>query len=100
MTLKEVRKLGIEYCKNNKCNYTYISANNVGGFYLSIRGDGHTVFLVNKNGSMDAYLGTKYAVDFHKEYKKKNNKRNSDKKKLADMCNYDYVNPDSDGEKG
>ena len=53
---------------------------------------------LNKNGSMDAYLGTKYAADFHKEYKKRNNKRNSDKKKLADMCNYDYVNPDSDCE--
>ncbi len=91
MTLKEARKSGIKYCEENNCSYTYISANNVGGFYLSTREDNHTVFLVNKNGSLDSYLGTKYAADFHKEYKRKeNSRRNNDKKVIAEMCNYDY----------
>lgn len=97
MKLKEARKLGIDYCKNNKCNYTYISANNMGGFYLSSTGDDHTVFLVNKNGSLDTYLGTNYAANFHKEFKKKNsNRRNDNKRKLADASNYDFLNYDLD----
>ena len=88
MKLKEVRKSAIKYCEENKCNYTYISHDDVNEFYLTEEEDKHTVFLVNKNGSLDAYHATKYAVDFHKELKRrKKNRRKSDKKKVAELCN-------------
>lgn len=91
MKLKEVRNLGIKYCEENKCKYTYISHNDTDEFYLTENEDRNTVFLVNRNGSLDAYLSTPYASDFHKELKKRRNKRRKNyKKKLADMCNSDY----------
>lgn len=92
MKLSDVRKLGIKYCEENNCNYTYISHNDVEEFYLTDKEDKHTVFFVNKNGSLRAYRSTKYAVDFHKELKrrKKNRKKNG-KRKIADLANRDLV---------
>lgn len=88
MKLKEVRKIGIRYCETNKCNYAYISYDDANKFDLTDKEDNHTVFFVNKNGSLKPYLATKYAIDFHKELKKrKKNRRNNGKKVLADMCN-------------
>lgn len=89
MKLKDVRKQGIKYCEDNDCKYTYISYDDVEEFYLTHKENRHTVFLVNKNGSLDAYLSTKYAMDFHEEYDKKNNHRKENgKKKIAEIANY------------
>lgn len=91
MKLKDARKLGIKYCKENKCNYAYISYDDNDGFYPLDKENSRTVFLVNRNGSLDAYMSTNYAIDFHKELKKrKNNRRKNDKRKAADMYNSDY----------
>ena len=88
MKLKDIRKIAIEYCRNNNCKYTYISHNDIEEFYLTDNEDRHTVFLVNKNGSLSAYLATKYAQDFHKELKRrKKNRRKNDKRKIADVAN-------------
>ena len=90
MKLRDVRKLGIKYCNENNCHYAYISHDNTEGFYLTDSENKHTVFLVNRSGSLDAYTNTKYAVDFHKELKRrKKTRRNSIKKKIAEMCNYE-----------
>lgn len=89
MKLKEVRKQGIKYCQENECNYTYISFDDSNEFYLTENEDRHTVFLVNKNGSLDPCLVTKYGADFHKELKRrKSNRRKNGKIKVAEMCNY------------
>ena len=86
MKLKDVRKLGIKYCEENNCNYTYISHDNVEEFYLTEREDKHTVFFVNKNGRLNACRPTEYAVNFHKELKRrKNRRRNNDKRKMSEM---------------
>ena len=91
MKLKDVRKLAIKYCDENKCKYTYVSHNNVEEFYLTDKEDKHTVFLVNRNGSLNAYRDTQYAVDFHKELKRRRkNKRNNGKRKIVDICNNEY----------
>lgn len=95
MKLRDVRKLAIKYCEQNKSNYAYISHDNVSEFYLTDKETKYTVFLVNKNGSLDAYLNTAYAAEFHQELKKrKNNRRKTSKKtgkkKIAEMCNHDY----------
>lgn len=89
MKLKEVRKLGIEYCKTNNCNYTYISHDSIDEFYLTEEETKNTVFLVKKNGGLNAYRGTSYAADFHRELKKRRSrkKRNDGKKKIAEMLN-------------
>ena len=88
MKLKDARKSAIEYCKGNNCRYTYISYNDIEEFYLTDNEDKHTVFLVNNNGSLSAYLATKYAEDFHKELKRrKKNRRKNDKRKIADIAN-------------
>ena len=71
MKLKEARNLGIKYCEDNKCNYTYISHDDVEGFYLTDSESKHTVFFIGKNGSLNAYRGTGYAADFHKELQKR-----------------------------
>lgn len=90
MKLKDVRKLGIKHCEDNNLNFAYISHDNVSEFYLTDKETKYTVFLVSKNGSLDAYMSTKYAEDFHKELKKrKNNRRNSHKRKMAEVCNYE-----------
>lgn len=96
MKLKDVRKLGIKYCEENKCNYVYISHDNISEFYLTDNETKYTVFLVSKNGSLDAYLNTPYAIDFHKELKRrKKNKRNNNKRKMIDAYNHDYeINDD------
>lgn len=89
MKLKEARSLAIKYCVENNCNYTYISHNNAKEFFLTADEDKHTVFLVNKNGSLGSYRDTRYAVDFHKELKKrKKNKKRNAKKAVADMLNH------------
>lgn len=95
MKLSDIRKLGIKYCEENNCNYTYISHNDVEGFYLTDKEDKHTVFFINKNGSLRTCRSTEYAVDFHKELKrrKKNRKKNG-KRKIADLANFDLVNRD------
>ena len=95
MKLKEARKLAIKYCEENGCNYTYISHSDVEEFYLTDKEDKHTVFFVNKNGSLNACRTTQYAIDFHKELKKrKKNRRKSYKKKMAEAANRDLVNQD------
>ena len=92
MTLKEVRKLGIKYCEENKCNYTYISYEDTRKFYLAEKENANTVFTVNKNGSLRAYIKTNYAADFHKELKRRKNVRRSNgKKKVAEIHNREYV---------
>ena len=88
MKLKEARNSAIKYCKDNNCSYTCIAHDEASDFYLTDSETRYTVFLVNKNGSMDAYLHTKYAIDFHNELKRrKKNRRKNDKRKIADMCN-------------
>ena len=96
MKLKEVRKLAIKYCEENNCNYTYISHDNTTDeFYLTDIEDEYTVFLVNKNGSLDSYHSTKYTTDFHKAFKRRENKRrNNDKRRMVEMYNSDYENSD------
>lgn len=86
--LKEIRKLGIDYCKKNLCGYTYISANNVDGFYISVTGDDHTVFMLNSNGSLHPIMGTSFAVDFHKHFKKRTERSRDGKKTLAELANF------------
>lgn len=91
MKLKDARKLAIKYCEENNCNYTYISHDDINGFDLTNKEGNHTVFLVNRNGSLDAYYATKYACEFHKELKRrKKNRRNNDKKEIAKMNNLEY----------
>lgn len=91
MKLKDARKLGIKYCEDNNCKYTFISHNNIDEFYLTENENNHTVFLVNRNGSLAACHTTNYAIDFHNEYKKKNNHRASaDKRNVAEIYNLDY----------
>ena len=88
MKLKEARNAAIKYCEENKCNYTYISYSDLEEFYLTAKENQHTVFFINKNGSLNACRATQYAVDFHKELKKrKKNRRNNHKKKMADIAN-------------
>ena len=88
MKLKDIRKLGIKYCAENNCNYTYISHDNSMEFYLTENEDKHTVFLISKNGSLNVYRDTSYASDFHKELKRrKKNKKSSGKKAIANMLN-------------
>lgn len=90
MKLKEARNLGIKYCEENKCNYTYISHDDVEGFYLTDNEGKHTVFFIGKNGSLNACRNTEYAVNFHKELKRrKKNRKNNVKRKLAEMINRD-----------
>ena len=99
MKLKEVRKLDINYCEENKQNYTHIGHDNESEFYLTDRDDHNVVFLVNRNGSLTACHNTSYAVDFHKELKRrKKNRRKNDKRKLADVANRDSVNQDLESE--
>ena len=96
MKLKEARKLAIKYCEENGCNYTYISHNNIEEFYLTDKEDKHTVFFVSKNGSLNACRSTEYAAGFHKELKKrKKNRRNNYKKKMAEIANCDLENEDA-----
>lgn len=91
MNLKEARKLGIKYCEENKCNYTYIAHDIINEFYLTDNEDKHTVFLVSKNGSLNAYRATVYSVNFHKELRKRKNvRRKNDKRKVAEMLNSGY----------
>ena len=91
MKLKEARNLGIKYCEKNNCNYTYISHDEASDFYLTDNEGRYTVFLVNKNGSLDACRNTKYAIDFHKELeKRRKHRRKNDKRKIADFCNHEY----------
>ena len=91
MKFKEVRNLVIKYCEENRCNYTYISHDSTNEFYLTEKEDRYTVFLVNKNGSLDSYRNTKYAIDFHKELRRrKNRRRKEDKRSVAKTLNHDY----------
>ncbi len=90
MKLKEVRKLGIKYCEENNCNYTYISHDNVNEFYLTEEENKHTVFLVKRNGGLNAYRGTNYAADFHRELKKRrSSKRGNGKRRMAETFDCD-----------
>lgn len=95
MKLKEARKLGIKYCEDSNCNYTYISHNNDSEFYLTDKQSKDTVFLVNRNGSLDACYATKYACEFHKELKRrKKTRRQNDKREAANLSNRDSLNCD------
>ncbi len=96
MKLKDVRLLGIKYCEENNCKYTYISYDDTNKFYLADKENSHTVFFLNRNGSLDPYLVTKYSADFHKELKRrKNNRKKNDKRKVAELSNHDFVNCES-----
>jgi hypothetical protein len=95
MKLKDVRKLAIKYCEENNCNYTYISHNNVEEFYLTNKEDKHTVFFINRNGSLKPCRSTEYAVDFHKELRRrKKHRRSNSKHKIADVANRDLSDDD------
>lgn len=95
MKLKDVRKLAIKHCEDNNLNFVYISHDSVSEFYLTDKETKYTVFLVSRNGSLDAYLSTKYAEDFHKELKKrKNNRRSNNKRRMAEAFN--RADPDED----
>ena len=97
MKLKEVRKLAIDYCEENKCNYTYISHNNVEEFYLTDKEDRHCVFFINKNGSLKPCRSTQYAVDFHKELRRrKKNKRKNDKQQITEVFHRNRTDEDKD----
>lgn len=97
MKLKDARKAAIKYCEENKCNYTCLSYVEESGFYLTEKESNHTVFFVNRNGSLDACLNTNFAIDFHKELKRrKNGKRKSGKREVVDACNFDYEFEESD----
>ena len=90
MELKEARNLAIKYCEENKCNYTYISYSDLEEFYLANKENQHTVFFINKNGSLKPCRATEYAVDFHKELKRrKKNRKNNSKRMVAEMLNRD-----------
>ena len=90
MKLKEARKLAIKYCEENNRNYTYISHDDINEFYLTDSEEKHTVFFINKNGSLNACRTTQYAVDFHKELKKRKKSRNNNGKRvMAEMLNHD-----------
>ena len=89
MKLREARKACIKYCEENKCNYVCISYNDVDEFYCSDNENNETVFFVGKNGSLRVCRNTNYAMEFHKELKRRKNKRkNNYKKKIAEMCNH------------
>lgn len=86
MKLADVRKSGIVYCETNDCPYTYISHNKTQEFYLTENENKHTVFYINKNGSLNPCRSTQYAVDFHKELKRRrNNRRKNDKRKVKEI---------------
>lgn len=89
MKLKEARKAAINYCEENKCNYTYISYSDLEEFYPTSKENQHTVFFVNKNGSLKPCRKTEYAAEFHKELKRrKKTRRKNDKKKMAELHNH------------
>lgn len=91
MKLKEARSLGIKYCEENKCNYTYIAHDNTNEFYLTENNTKHTVFLVSRNGSLNAVHDTQYAMDFHRELqRRRKNRRNDNKRKMIDNCNREF----------
>ena len=96
MKLKDVRKTAIKYCEENNCKYTYISYNDTDEFYLTESENKHTVFYVNRNGSLNACRNTKYAVDFHKELRRRKKIRNKNgKKEIAHIANRDSIDEDS-----
>ena len=66
MKLKEARKLAIKHCEENNNKYTYIAYDDTNEFYITDGENKHTVFLINKNGSLSAYRASVYAVNFHK----------------------------------
>ena len=90
MKLKDARKSAIKYCEENNCNYTYISFSDLEEFYITSKENQHTVFFVSKNGSLNACRSTQYAIDFHKELRRrKKNRKSSNKRIMAEMLNSD-----------
>ena len=90
MKLKDARKSAIKYCEENNCNYTYISFSDLEEFYITSKENQHTVFFVSKNGSLNACRSTQYAIDFHKELRRrKKNRKNNNKRAMAEMLNRD-----------
>ena len=89
MKLKEARKLAIKYCEENNCSYTYISYSDLEEFYPTEKESQQTVFFVNKNGSLNACRNTEYAVEFHKELRRRKNRRRNGKKMIAEMINHE-----------
>ena len=95
MKLRDVRKLGIRHCEENNCKYVCISYDDVEEFYLTSKEDKHTVFFMNKNGSLKPCRNTQYAAEFHKELRKRKNRRNkSSKKQIAEAYNRDATSED------
>ena len=91
MKLKEARKAAIKYCEENNCNYTYISFSDLEDFYPTSKENQHTVFFVNRNGSLNACRNTEYAVEFHKELRRRKNHRRNGKKMIAEIANHEEV---------
>lgn len=100
MKLKEARKEAIKFCRENRCDFCFISYDNADEFrFTGVTDDEHTVFMVGKNGSFQNYARTKYARNFHEKFKKRADyKGNNDKREIADMVNYDLLNLDLDDE--
>lgn len=91
MNLKDAKKVGVEYCIKNNIGYSYISYDDVNRFSWSEKEDNHTVFFINKNGSLRMCRATEYAVYFHKELKKRKKlKKASQKKKITQKRNRSY----------
>lgn len=89
MKLKEARKEAIEFCRENRCDFCFISYDDTNEFqFIGVTDDEHTVFMVGKNGSLQNYARTKYARNFHDKFKKRTNHKNSDKREIVDMVNY------------
>lgn len=97
MKLKEARSSAIKYCEENKCNYTYISYSDLEEFYPTAKENQHTVFFINRNGSLKPCRSTQYAADFHKELKKrKRHRRSNNKKFIAEAINRDLTSEHED----
>ena len=89
MKLRDARKVGIKYCENNNCNYACISYSDEYEYTVTDKECKNTVYFINRNGSLDAYLGTNYAANYHKQHEKREKGRGKNgKKELSEICNY------------
>ena len=88
MKLKDARKVGIKYCEENDCSYACISFSEIYEFTVTSQETKNTVYLVNRNGSLDPYYVTNYAKNYHKEREKKESGRgNGSKRAVAELLN-------------
>lgn len=88
MTLREARKAGIKCCENNNSSYACISYSNDCEYTVTNKENNNTVYFINRNGSLDAYCGTNYAINYHKERERRENGRGKSlKKRVAELFN-------------